>query len=288
MGLRLVAAVLASILTMAVDHRLDHMNTVRSALSVVVYPIQQLVDFPVSLGRWLVDRVTTREELLARNRRLRERQILLQARLQKHAALEAENARLRELMDSSLKVGDRILIAELLSVDLDPYRHQVLINKGAEHGVYNGQAVLDAKGIMGQTGHVGPFSSTVILLTDPSHAIPVQVNRNGLRTIAVGTGTVNRLELSHLPNNADIRVGDLLISSGLGGRFPPDYPVARVTTARTDPGRPFAIVYAEPNAELERSRELLLVWPDGNELAPTFAGELDALKREPEPEVPLP
>jgi len=263
--LRLLTAVLASVLLMTVDHRLQHLDNMRSALSLVVYPIQQLVDGPTNLVRWLRERSTARETLLARIRQLHARQLLLEARLQKFSALEAENIRLRELMDSSLKVGDRILIAELLAVDLDPYRHQVLIDKGAEHGVYSGQAVLDANGIMGQTGHVGPLSATVILITDPGHAIPVQVNRNGLRTIAVGTGTINRLELSHLPNNADIRVGDLLITSGLGGRFPPDFPVATVTTARSDPGRPFAIVNAEPNANLERSRELLLVWPEDPE-----------------------
>jgi rod shape-determining protein MreC len=273
---------------MTVDHRLNHLQTVRSVLSVVVYPIQQVVNSPMSLAGWMSDRFSSREKLLARNSELRERQVLLEAKLLKLSALEAENARLRELMDSSLKVGDRILIGELLYVDPDPYRQQVVIDKGTEHGVYSGQAVLDAKGIMGQTGHVGPLTSSVILITDPSHAIPVQVNRNGLRTIAIGTGTNNRLELSHLPNNADIRTGDLLISSGLGGRFPPDYPVAVVTTARTDPGRPFAVVYADPNADLERSRELLLVWPETPEFAPSLASEaeIDNLEDNPDPEVP--
>ena len=273
---------------MAVDHRLNHLQTVRSVLSVVVYPIQQAVNSPMSLAAWMSDRFSSREKLLARNRELRERQVLLEAKLLKLSALEAENARLRELMDSSLKVGDRILIGELLSVDPDPYRQQVVIDKGTEHGVYSGQAVLDAKGIMGQTGHVGPLTSSVILITDPSHAIPVQVNRNGLRTIAIGTGTNHRLELSHLPNNADIRAGDVLISSGLGGRFPPDYPVAVVTTARTDPGRPFAVVYADPYADLERSRELLLVWPETPDFAPSLASEadIDTLEDNSNPEVP--
>ncbi len=253
---------------MTVDHRLHHLDNVRWFLSVLVYPVQYFVDLPVSASTWLEKQLATRKVLLEENRTLHQRQLQLDARLQKLSALKAENVRLRELLESSFKVTDRVLIAELLSVDLDPYKHQVLINKGSEHDIFVGQSVLDAKGIMGQTTHVGPFSSTVVLITDPSHAIPVQVNRNGLRTIAVGTGTINRLELPHVPNNADIRSGDLLITSGLGGRFPPDYPVGVVSVAEKDPGRPFATVFATPSAHLERSRELLLVWPEDTDTAP--------------------
>ncbi|MCB1876086.1 MAG: rod shape-determining protein MreC [Chromatiales bacterium] len=282
LALRLGAAVLASVLLMTVDHRLNHLENLRAYLSVIVYPIQLLVDLPNSGSHWVSETLTARRVLIDENAELRQDLLLQQARLQKLSALEAENARLRELLESSLKVSDRVLISEILAVDLDPYRHQVMINKGTNDGVFPGQPVLDATGVMGQVSHVGPASSSVILITDPSHAIPVQVNRTGLRTIAVGTGSSDRLELPHLPNNADIQVGDLLISSGLGGRFPPDYPVARVIQARSDPGRPFAAVIAQPTAQLDRSRELLLVWSETPDSPPVR--ETDGLDEDIPPE----
>ena len=168
-----------------------------------------------------------------------------------------EQARLRELLDSSFEVGEKVLVAELMSVNLDPYKHQIVINKGELHHIYRGQPLLDADGVMGQVVHVGPYTSTAVLITDTSHATPVQVNRNGLRTIALGSGTINRLELPYLPNNSDILVGDLLITSGLGGRFPPGYPVAMVTDIQQDPGQAFARITATPKAKLDRSREVL-------------------------------
>jgi len=175
--------------------------------------------------------------------------------------VQAENKRLKQLLDSSIKLEGRSLVAELLQIDPDPGKHQIVIDKGSRHSVFEGQPLLDATGIFGQILHVGPFSSTAILITDPDHALPVQVNRNGLRTIAVGTGNLHRLDLPHVPNNADIKVGDLLITSGLGGRFPADYPVATVASVEPNPGSPFAKVIAIPTAHLDRSREVLLVWP---------------------------
>jgi len=185
---------------------------------------------------------------------------LLKVRLQRLAALEAENRRLRDLLGSSRRLEERVLIAELLAVALDPYRHQVLIDKGSGSGAYVGQPVLDANAVMGQIVRVSPLSATVLLITDVEHSLPVQVLRNGLRAIAQGTGLVQGLELLHLPKNVDIRVGDELVTSGLGGRFPAGYPVARVVAVREEPGRPFAIVRAAPLARLDRTREVLLVW----------------------------
>ena len=254
---------------MTVDHRHGHLETVRSTLSVVVYPIQYLVNLPIEMGQWMMNSLVTRESLLNENARLRKEHLLLSSKLQKFAALEVENQRLNELLESSFKVGERVLVAELLAVALERFKRQVVINKGAKEGAYDGQPIVDAEGIMGQIVHVGPFSSTVMLITDPSHAIPVQVNRNGLRAIAIGTGATNSLELEYVPNNADIRVDDLLVSSGLGSRFPPGYPVGRVTNVSVDPGQPFAKVTVIPSAKLDRSREVLLVWP------PDQAGELD-------------
>jgi len=246
---------------MVVDHRQHHVETIRAAISVLIYPIQYLVNLPVAIGEWMSESVSSRENLHEENERLRMQQMLFKAQLQKLAALQVENVRLRELLQSSKKVGENVLIAELLRVDMDPFSRQIVINKGTNDNVYLGQPVLDAEGIMGQVVHAGPFASTVMLITDPNHAIPVHVNRNGLRAIAVGTGAPDVLEIPYLPNSADIVVGDLLTSSGLGGRFPRDYPVARITQVTINPTQSYATVTAEPIALLERSREVLLVWP---------------------------
>lgn len=245
---------------MVADHRYHHLETLRAALSVLTYPLQVLADLPVTGTRSLSNMLASRERLKTDNRKLHEANLKLRARLQKLEALEAENFRLRDLLESSFKVGDRVLVAELSAVDLDPYKQQVIIDKGAISEVTEGQPVLDAHAVMGQVVHVNPFTSTVLLITDASHALPVQVLRNGLRTIAVGTGRINQLELPYLPNDSDIREDDLLVTSGLGGKFPPGYPVARVSRVLRTPDQPFAQVLAEPRAHLDRSREVLLVW----------------------------
>jgi len=247
---------------MTFDHRQHHLDSMRSALSVLVYPLQWLVDMPGSAGEWFRESLSTRRELQEENASLRTQQLVLNTQLQKLEALEAENRRLRALLDSSFQIGERQMrIATLLSVDMDPYRHQVEINKGSLDRLFEGKPLLDSQGIMGQLVHVAPFTATAMLITDPSHAIPVQVNRTGLRTIALGTGSIDRLELPHIPTNADVRAGDLLVSSGLGGRFPPGYPVAEVISVEQDPGDTFSNVTARPRALLDRSREVLLVWP---------------------------
>jgi rod shape-determining protein MreC len=189
-------------------------------------------------------------------------QTLLMARLQKLSSLKVENIRLRELLKSSKKVNENVLIGELLAVDLEPFTRKITINKGSRENIYLGQPLIDANGVMGQTIHVNPFTSTAMLITDPNHAIPVQVNRNGLRAIAIGNGSPDVLEIPYLPNSADIVEGDLLTSSGLGGRFPPDYPVAIVNYVFKDASKPYAVVTATPTAHLETSREVLLVWTE--------------------------
>lgn len=251
-----------SIALMTIDHRQHHLDSVRSFLSVVVYPLQWLVDLPDTSSEWFRESLSTRRELQEENASLRTQQLMLNTQLQKLESLEAENRRLRSLLDSSFQVGTRhMLIAELLSVDMDPYRHQIEVNKGSLDHLFKGQPLLDSQGVMGQLIHVGPLTATAMLITDPGHAIPVQINRTGLRTIALGTGSIDRLELPHIPTNADVRIGDLLISSGLGGRFPPGYPVAEVIDVEQDPGNTFSEVIARPRAHLDRSREVLLVWP---------------------------
>ncbi len=260
LGIRLVLLLVASILLMVLDHRESHLKTLRGALSVVVYPIQLVVDLPFSIWDWVSENMATRRYLLADNEALRNNQLAIAPRLQRFEILEAENARLRALMESAARVPNRTDMAEIMSLDLDPYRHRVTINKGAHHGIYQGQAMLDANGIVGQVTEAGLMTSEAILISDPEHALPVEVNRNGLRTIAVGTGNVGVLQLPFLPNNADITEGDLLVSSGLGGAFPQGYPVAIVVSVVRQPGQPFARIEAEPSAALNQNREILLVW----------------------------
>ena len=242
------------------DHRYEQLGVLRTTLAVLVYPLQLLADQPLRLARNAQGRLADERRLRNQNQALRRENLILSARVQQLASLEAENMRLRDLLGSSFKIGERVLIAEILSVDMASYRQQVLINKGTSSGVFVGQPVLDANAVMGQVIQTNPFSSTVLLITDSDHALPVEVNRNGLRTIATGTGLGQELELLHIPKNADVRVGDLLVTSGMGGRFPAGYPVARVTQVRHSPDSPFTVVTAEPTARLDRSREVLLVW----------------------------
>jgi rod shape-determining protein MreC len=260
LGTRLFLLVIASISLMVLDHQRDALGSLRSGLSVAVYPIQVLVDLPFRVTGWTAETFSTRTRLLAENRRLRAESLESRVRLQRLAALEAENSRLRALLKSTPAVVDRVLVARILAVDLDPFRHRLVIDKGGRQDVYEGQAMLDADGIVGQITRVGPISSEAILISDPGHAIPVEVNRNGLRTIALGTGDSSRVTLPFLPNNADIEPGDLLVSSGLGGAFPAGYPVAEVVQVERRPGEPFMAVEAEPTGALIREREVLLVW----------------------------
>jgi len=252
-----------SVVLMTADHRAGHMESVRAVLSTLVYPLQYAVHLPIGGTAWVVENLSSRTDLIAENQRLKIERLRLQARLEKLVELEAENRRLRTLMHSSVKTGEKVLIAELLSVDMNPFSRRIVLNKGQRDGVYSGQSLVDSQGVMGQVVSVGSFSSTALLITDPSHALPVQLHRTGLRAVAVGSGVPDAVTLSHIPNNADIRVGDLLVTSGLGGRFPNGYPVGRVTRVQRDSGQPFADVEVEPSARLERNREVLLLWSQG-------------------------
>ena len=180
------------------------------------------------------------------------------------AALTAENNRLRDLLGSAAKLQDNVLVAELIGVDPDPERHEVIIDKGTSSGVFVGQPLLDAQGLMGQVIEISPYTSRVLLVSDQTHSVPVQVNRSNLRLIARGSGVTRQLELLHVQDTADIRVGDLLVSSGLGDRFPVGYPVGLVNKVEHDPGQPFALVTAIPSARLDRSRHVLLVFADNS------------------------
>lgn len=241
------------------------MESVRSVLSTLTAPLQIVADVPSQIWRW-VDRMSTDyDQLHKENRELKAQALILQRKVQKLAALSADHIRLRELLNGSELIDESVMVAEVIGVDPDPFTHELLINKGFRDGVKAGQALLDAYGVMGQVTSVDRFSSRVLLISDARHAIPVQVNRNGVRSIAAGKGSFTELELANLPDTADVVVGDLLVSSGLGGRFPFGYPVAIVTRVEHDPGEPFAQVVVRPNAQLTRSRQVLLVIPQAPE-----------------------
>ncbi|MGB5627638.1 MAG: rod shape-determining protein MreC, partial [Woeseiaceae bacterium] len=252
--------ILISIVLMYLDHRENHLDAVRKGVGVAVYPIQLIVDAPVRFWAWLGESTTSRGDLQRDVARLNAERLLTNARLQRLTALEAENARLRALLDARSKVRDEVRVAEIMAVDANPYEHNLVIDIGSRDGVYDGQAIVDADGVVGQVIKTGLMTAQAVLISDTDHALPVEVNRNGLRTIAVGTGEIDRLDLPFLPNNADIRAGDLLVTSGLGGAFPAGYPVAIVDTVTRIPQEPFADVNAKPSAALDQVREVMLIW----------------------------
>lgn len=250
-----------SIALMIVDHRYNHLEVVRSNISFALSPMRYLVSLPTPAGDWVSEWFTAHIELLNENEALKAKGRILNARLQKMQVLQAENTRLRNLLGSSRKLADQVIVAELLSVDQNPYRQLIEINKGSNDGVEIGYAVIDDFGVMGQVTHVNPHSSTTILISDPEHAVPVQFIRSGTRSVAFGNGSTDQLELRYLPATADIMVGDRLVTSGLGGRFPADYPVATVTSIKADLTHGFVSVLAKPEARLDSSREVLIIKP---------------------------
>lgn len=270
LGLRIIALVIVSIIVMYFDHRENHLDGIRRAIGTGVYPLRLVVDAPVRFWHWFGTSTTSRNELELELGRLKAERLLTNARLQRLTALEAENARLRALLDARARVRDEVRVAEILAVDSNPYEHNLVIGIGSRDGVYDGQAIVDANGVLGQVIETDVMTAQAILISDADHALPVEVNRNGLRTIARGTGEFDRLELPFLPNNADIRAGDLLVTSGLGGAFPAGYPVAVVNSVTRIPQQPFAEVTATPSAALDQVREVMLIWSQ----APP-AGEAD-------------
>lgn len=259
----LLRCVLFSLLALGLivlDKRYDQLGKIRRALSIVVYPIDLAVTSPFEGWSWLRASVTTRDTLRTDNSRLQRELLDARFKLQRYAALEAENRRLRNLHASTAGVSAKFIVGDIMDVDLDAFRERVLVDKGADDGIYAGQAVLDASGVFGQVASVNQRTSDIILISDATHEIPVMVNRNGLRTIAVGSGDPRRLKLPYLPTSADVVKGDLLVTSGLGGVFPEGYPVGTVVDVKRDPSQSLADVDVKPAAALDRSRELLFVW----------------------------
>jgi rod shape-determining protein MreC len=280
-GFRFTVYAALSVVCMYFDQRGNYLEQVRYVLQGAAYPIQLAVSSPPAAWRWLKESFQTREALRAENTRLRNAERDLELRAMRYEALAHENGELRGLQGALPPVADRWLAAEIVTVQVSGLRQRLLLNRGQTNGVFKGQAVLDDKGLIGQTVHVGPWSAEVILITDPEHAVPVRIERTGLRTIAVGAGDTASLALPYLPGNADIKSGDLLVTSGLGGVFPEGYPVARVTSVNRDAITPLAQVKAAPLAHLDTDSEVMLVWFRADHPAapatPVATGKADAL-----------
>ena len=274
--LRCVLFALLALGLIIVDKRYDHLQRIRRVLSVAAYPVQVAVASPFEGWAWFRESVTTRDALRIHNIELEQALRLAQFRLQRYEALEAEIQRLRVLRDNTTGVAARFIIGNMMDVDLDAFRERALMDKGARDGVFVGQAVLDAGDVFGQVARVSQLTSEIILISDAAHAIPVQINRNGLRTIAMGTGNVGRLKLPYLPTSADVRTGDLLVTSGLGGGFPSGYPVGTIANIKREPAQSLADIDVKPTAALDRSRELMFVWPSPEPEPSTFALPLKA------------
>jgi rod shape-determining protein MreC len=259
-GFRFTLYALLSIVVMVLDQRGGWLNQARFLLQAAAYPLQLAVSSPSAAWAWMKESTQTREALREENKRLRTRESELALRALNYEGLARENAELHGLKDALPAIADRWLVAEIVNVELTTLRQRLLIDRGTTNGVFAGQAVLDDSGLLGQTMHIGPWSAEVILITDPEHAVPVQIERTGLRTIAVGAGNEGTLALPYLPANADVKPGDLLVTSGLGGVFPAGYPVARVTEIHRDAVQPSAQIRAVPLAHIDHDREVALVW----------------------------
>lgn len=232
----------------------------RQRVSDFTFPMYWITDMPGELVNWSEQKLRSPEDLQEQNQSLETEVLVLRRKLQQMASLTAENTSLRQLLNSADTIEDQVLVAELIGVSPNPLKHKVIINRGSRDKVYLGQPVVDAYGLVGQVVEVGKKTSMVLLITDSSHALPVQINRNGMRLVAEGQGNLFELRLRFISSTMDIQEGDLLVTSGLGQRFPPRYPVAIVEAVQYDPGRPFATVTAKPMAELNRNRHVLLVF----------------------------
>ena len=271
-GLRFTVYALLSLVLMYLDQRARWSERLRYGLEAAAYPVQVAVNSPAVAWHWLTDSFATRNALRTQNLKLQTQVQALQLELLRERALERENAQLRELRRTLPPLVRKWLVAEVIGVDSGTLRQRLIINKGAHDGVHVNQPVVDGSGVMGQVAYVGPWSSEVILITDPEHAMPVQVTRTGLRTIAVGSGNADELLLTYLAANSDVKSGDELTSSGLGGVFPAGYPVGRITGVRREADQLLAQVRAEPEAQIDRAREVMLIEFDAaNPAAPPAA-----------------
>lgn len=276
--LRLLAYLALSIVLLVLDHRGGWLAQAREVGNTLVQPIWQLASLPGRVAAALKDGLATRQALLEENRRLRNELLVANARLTRLRNAALDNAQLRDLLGAAESRGLDVQLAPILDIDLGPSRQRLVLGAGSRQGVQRGQAVIDAGGLLGQVVGVTPATSTVLLLTDPDHAVPVMVARNGVRLIVYGRG--DRLELRDVPLNRDVRAGDLLVTSGLGGTFPSGFPVATIDRLRPDESQAFLVGELTPAAHLDRGRDVLLLRP-GAELRPASPpGGADAAERD--------
>jgi rod shape-determining protein MreC len=260
--LRCILYCLLAIGLMILDKRYDQLSGIRRALSVVVYPLQVAITSPFEGWDWLSESFRTRDALRADKARLEQELRMARFRLQRFEAMETEVRELKALRENTAGVAHKFIVGDIMNVDLDAFRARITVDKGARDGVFVGQAVLDEGGVFGQVSRVSELTCEVILISDATHAIPAQVNRNGLRTVVLGSGDPNHLRLPYVSTAADIVKGDLLVTSGLGGIFPAGYPVGTVIEVRRDPAASLAEVDVQPAAALDRSRQLMFIWVD--------------------------
>ncbi|MEN8712887.1 MAG: rod shape-determining protein MreC [Arenicellales bacterium] len=259
---RVIVMIALSVALMLIDNRTQQFEKLRNVLQTVIYPVMFISTLPREMIRAVTGTMEASSTLQSENESLRQENLLLHSRLEKLHSLEADNRRLKRLLGQSEQIAENVLLAELVEVSLEPYTQQISLNKGSSDDVYVGQPVINGDGVIGQVVHTSQFQSTVTLLTDPGSAIPVMVMRNGLRGVLFGTGVRNRLALPYMTADADIRIGDLLISSGMGGRFPTGYPVATVTEVLQQPSDEFLTINTLPVTQLDHGREVLLIWPE--------------------------
>ena len=268
-GLRFTIYAIFSVVLMYLDQRQQWSARMRYGLQAAAYPVQLVAASPLRAWHWLQDASATRSDLRTENAQLKSSQQSMQMALLRLQALEAENLQLRGLRAAMPPLVRKSQLAEVISIDTTLLRQRLIINKGARDGVVLNQVALDGNGILGQVASVGPWSAEIILLTDPEHAMPVQVTRNQLRSVAVGSGRVSQLILPYLAVNSDVKSGDLLVSSGLGGVFPAGMPVARVVGVSRAANQLLAQITATPIAQADRVREVMLIEIDpANPAAP--------------------
>lgn len=274
-GVKFFLVAIISIGAIFFDQRSAYFHHYRDKISVIILPLQILVDAPIHFVRTIVIGSLEQKHFIQENAHLRAQQLLLESRLQRLLALEQENTQLHELLQSTPQIAGKVVVAQLLAVALDPALQQVIVDKGARAHIYVGQPVLDAYGVLGQVINIGVLTSKVLLLTDSHSAIPVQDYRNGVRAIALGMGSIDKLSVINVPDTADIRKGDLFVTSGLGMRFPVGYPVGVVSQFNYASGDRFVKIMLTPTSHLDQSQQVLLVWPDKAELSDEVKQLLD-------------
>ena len=253
--------ILLAIVLMFMDQRGHYVPRIRGLLELAIEPVFHIVAWPAQALRSVERHTRAREDLIAENQQLQQHLLESSGSVQTQAALQQENQRLRDLLKATQGRDYNFQFAEMIRVDLDPFSHKIWIDRGLADGVLVGQAVIDGLGIVGQVEDVHRHYSTVRLISDPDHALPVQINRTGLRTVAYGSGETSHLLMPNVPLQADVSPGDMIVTSGLGDRFPPGFPVGEVERVERDSGETFAKVYMRPFAALDRGREVLLIEP---------------------------